>query len=397
MTIQQIAVVVVQVHPAAEAIAEHFAVGAFAALRPVAFAERLEAVLPHVPEFVAVNIALVEVGPDGGAARNRPVDPDGGHRNPGGTLVEVVADLGFVAAQKSLAGIADLDAALFPRLTDEFQHPAELGVGQPQRRVVLGAPHRENREQPPRPHALGNQHVAESLQLRNHGSRHAGHHVERQARFADQKPHRIERFGVAQRIAADIVVFALEAVQTDRNAPQSRVDQPAQAPFGQRHAVGDHPPRIAPACDFAAREFQVVAHQHLAPGKDNQHRRGVGMRRHLFVEHPQEIGHGHVFHPGVHPAVAAAMTARQIAPQRAFPKERIEPMLGDRRAVKVGKYVEGQPLAEPQPSSGHDYSACFSSCGACGAGIPVGAVTESGSVSITVPRGGRTPYITTIR
>ena len=144
VAIEHPAVVAVQVHTAAEAVAEHLAGGAFAAPRPLAVAKGFEAVLPHVPEFVAVDIALVEIGTDRRAARNGAVDADRGDGNARGALVEMVAHLGFIPAEEAFAGIADVDAPLTPGLPDKLQHRTELFVGRAQRRVVLGTAHGED-------------------------------------------------------------------------------------------------------------------------------------------------------------------------------------------------------------------------------------------------------------
>ena len=85
--------------------------------------------------------------------------------------------------------------------------------------------------------ALGNQHVAERFELRHHGARDAGHHVVGQRGFADDHAQGRQRAVVTAGIAADMVVFAFEAVETDRNAAQSGVEQASQARFGQGHAV----------------------------------------------------------------------------------------------------------------------------------------------------------------
>ena len=77
VAVQQFAVVAVEVHAAAQTVAEHLAVGACAAPRPIAVAEGFEAVLPHVPEFIPVDVALMEVGTDRRAARNGAVDTSG--------------------------------------------------------------------------------------------------------------------------------------------------------------------------------------------------------------------------------------------------------------------------------------------------------------------------------
>lgn len=130
--------VVVQVHTAAQTETPHLAIGALPFAGPFAVAELVEAILPHVPETVPVNIPLMEIGPDGGTARNRPVHPDRGSRNPGGALVEIVPHLAFVTAQKAFAGVTQVDASLLTGTLYELQHLAELCVGNRERRIVLG-------------------------------------------------------------------------------------------------------------------------------------------------------------------------------------------------------------------------------------------------------------------
>ena len=268
-------------------------------------------------------------------------------------MVEVIADFGLVVPKEAFAGIAGPDPALLAGAADKFQHFAELRVGHAQRRIVLGPAHGENRKEPPMCNALGNQHVAERFELRHHGARDAGHHVVGQRGFADDHAQGRQRAVVTAGIAADMVVFAFEAVETDRNAAQSGVEQASQARFGQGHAVGDHAPRIAAAGDFGSGTLQIVAHQHLAARKDNQHLGGIDMGRDLLVEHLQEVFERHVGHTGVHAAVAAAVTARKVAAQRTLPKERREPVLGDRRSVEIGKDIEGQPFAQARTAARH--------------------------------------------
>ena len=70
MTKQQASVAVVQVHAPAQAVAEHRAVGAVVPAGPFPLAERDEAVLPHLPEVVAVDVALIIIRTDRGAARD---------------------------------------------------------------------------------------------------------------------------------------------------------------------------------------------------------------------------------------------------------------------------------------------------------------------------------------
>ena len=202
-------------------------------------------------------------------------------------------------------------------------------------------------------HPLGNQHVAESLQLRDHRPRDAGHHIIRQRRFAHDHPHGVQRPVITAGIAPDVVVLAFEAVEAHRHRPQAGIQQPSE-PFGsQGHAIGHHAPRITAARDLGARLLQVRTHQHLTARKDDEHIGRVYVGRDLLVENFQEIGQWHVSHTGVHTAIAAAMTAREVAAQRTLPEKRIETVFTHRRSIQIGKDIEGQPFAKPQPTTGH--------------------------------------------
>lgn len=62
MTEQQIAVIVVQMHAVAFAIAEHFTVGTLPFACPFTVAVRFEFVVPDVDEFIFIDIPLMEIG-----------------------------------------------------------------------------------------------------------------------------------------------------------------------------------------------------------------------------------------------------------------------------------------------------------------------------------------------
>lgn len=105
---EQVAVVVVEVEAGAFAVAPDFAVFAFAFLGPAAVAHHMEAVLPHIPEIVLVDIALVHVAAHGGAAADGAVATDAGHVDPAAAVEEMVAHLLLVLAEETLAGVADV-------------------------------------------------------------------------------------------------------------------------------------------------------------------------------------------------------------------------------------------------------------------------------------------------
>ena len=295
----------------------------------------------------------MEIRTDRRAARDRPIDPHGGHRDPGGTLVEVVADLGLIAAQEALAGVAHVDAPLAPHAADVVEHRAELGVGECQRGIVTRPAGRKNREDPPMAHPLGDEHLAESLELRHEFPRHAGHHVARELRFAQHEPQGLQRTVVTLRMAAEPVVLAFESVEADRHRAQAGPQQRLEPCGRQGHAVGDHSPRIAAPRDLGTCPLEVLAHEHLASRDDDQHIGRIDMRGNLLVEYTQEILDRHIRHTGIDATVAAAVAAREVAPQRTLPEERIETVFAHLGGIKVGEEIEGQAFAQPDAATGH--------------------------------------------
>ena len=68
MADEEVLVVVVEVHAIALAVLPHLAVSTIALFRPCTVAELLEAVLPHIPEVVTIDVSLREVRSHRGAA-----------------------------------------------------------------------------------------------------------------------------------------------------------------------------------------------------------------------------------------------------------------------------------------------------------------------------------------
>lgn len=89
MAEQQITVFVAQVHAVTSAITEELALAAIALAHPFAVAIRSEAIGPHLPEIVAVYVALLIVGADARTCRNRAVDKHRSDRHAGTACVEM--------------------------------------------------------------------------------------------------------------------------------------------------------------------------------------------------------------------------------------------------------------------------------------------------------------------
>lgn len=105
MAAKQVAVVVVEVEAGAFAVAPDFAVFALVFLGPGSVTHDLEAVLPDVPKVILVDVALVHVATDGGAAADGAVATNRGHLDAAAAIEEMVADFLFILAEKSLARI----------------------------------------------------------------------------------------------------------------------------------------------------------------------------------------------------------------------------------------------------------------------------------------------------
>ena len=124
----QFAVVVTQVHAIAQAIAPHLAIGALVRLHPFPVAIDLELVLPHVPETVLVDIALVVVTSNAEAARDGAVGQHRGHVDACTARIVMIAHITLILAKEAIATVVGADLAFQPRLFDELHHHHKLLV-----------------------------------------------------------------------------------------------------------------------------------------------------------------------------------------------------------------------------------------------------------------------------
>ena len=143
---EQVFVIVVEVHTIALAVLPHLAVGALALLRPRAVAELLEAVLPHIPEVIPIDIALREVGAYRGAARNIAIHTDRGDANAGVALKGVGTNTHLVARNKAFARVRSLNTALFAALLDKLHKVGKLLIVELHRHILRGTTYGEDGE-----------------------------------------------------------------------------------------------------------------------------------------------------------------------------------------------------------------------------------------------------------
>ena len=115
-------------HTATQTVAEHLAVATLVAAGPLAVAEWFVALVPHLPEIVVVDVALIEIRANRGATRQRAIDTYRGGCNASRAVVERVAHLGFVTAQKAFTSVREVDSTLAAGASDKLHHLAELFV-----------------------------------------------------------------------------------------------------------------------------------------------------------------------------------------------------------------------------------------------------------------------------
>ena len=109
---EQVAVVVIEVEAGALTVTPHLAVLTLVFPSPASVTHHLEAVLPHIPEVVLVDITLVHIAAHRGAAADSAITTNRGYLNTAAAIEEMVADLLFIMTEKSLAGIADVNDCL---------------------------------------------------------------------------------------------------------------------------------------------------------------------------------------------------------------------------------------------------------------------------------------------
>ena len=355
---EEVTVAVMQVHAVTLAIAEKGTVGTHTFFHPATISEGLEAVLPHVHEVVAVDVALVVVGTDAGAGGYRAVRQNGGDTDAGVAGVEAIAHLALVATEEALATVADAQFAFAAGTTDEVHQALEVAVVQLELGIAGGAPDGEDGEQAPAANASLVERVLQLLQTGIIAAIDAGDDIPLHVPLLRQQADGVHRTGVAVGMAAQPVVVVGKTVEADGDGMESRSQKALQAFGGEVEAVRHHAPGIASAVEGEAHLLQVVAHQRFAAGDDDVHFVRVDVGRQA-VHHAQEVFGGHVGDFGRALAVAAAMLAVDVTPLRAFPEKLLQWMQGLLVLAHPAEDLQRQPLAQGKPFYGRLHGSCF--------------------------------------
>ena len=148
----------------------------------------------------------------------------------------------------------------------------------------------------------------------------AGHDVPQEVFILHQELHR--RLGPLEAVVVltNPVVLRLEAVEAYGYRVHARRKKAFEPLRREQIAIGHHAPRKLTAVEFKPHLLDIGAHQSLAACEDDESVVRIDMR-HDVVHRLEEVGSGHVGFERVLLAVAAAMTAVHIAPQRTLPKQ----------------------------------------------------------------------------
>ena len=126
----QILIIIVEMHSVTLAVLPHCAVGTLTLASPLPIAELCEAILPHIPEIVVIDIALSKVCADTCATRDISIHTNRSSRHTRITLKRSRAHRHFVASKKTLATIRSNDFTLFSAPLDKAHQLSILLIGE---------------------------------------------------------------------------------------------------------------------------------------------------------------------------------------------------------------------------------------------------------------------------
>ena len=317
---EEVAVVIVEVEAVAFAVAPLLAGGALSFAGPEAVAVGLEAVVPHLPEAVVVDVTLVEVAAYGGAAGDAAVAEDGGYLDAGTAEIVLVAHLAFVWAEVALAGVVADDAPFLAGAASEVEEPCELLARELQLGVVSGTSHREDGEEAPALAAEGDKVLLDSVKLIVVAWVDTGYDIPEEVVLFGEEADGTRGAVEGIRGLPHPVVVALEAVERDGDRMESAVEKAVETTLVEEVSVGDKPPGEAAAIELEAAGVEVGTEEGFAACEDDEDLMGVDVGGDV-VDSLEEVGSRHIGRGGANLAIAATVATVHVATERTFPKE----------------------------------------------------------------------------
>ena len=337
-------VVVVEVHTVTLAEFPHLAILAESFVCPLAVAELLKAILPHLPDVVGVDVALVEARADARTARNRAIDLDAHNAHARLAAKEVVPHLGLIPSEETLASVVTLDAPLLAGCFDELHQPTIL-LGRQLECLILGSPtYGEDCEEPPRLATVLNEELFELREVFVIVSIYTRYHIVGNAFGGGYYVKGSDGVLPTIGVATDVVVLLFEAVNRHRDGAQTRSKECAHTLLGEEHTIGDNAPGVATLVELSAHLFEVFATESLATRNYHHHLVGIDVGGNL-IHRCEEIFGGHIGGGRRGATIATAVATIQIATQGTLPKDFAQFVFLGQFALDTCKEIEGQTFA----------------------------------------------------
>ena len=232
----------------------------------------------------------------------------------------VVARHSLVASEKAFAPVIRPYPPQFFRADDKVQEIHKLPVRNLQFRVCSRSSLGKHGEQPPVLYAPVVEQVLDFWELVEIPAVHARRDIKDDVVGGCRELNCGNRAVERPRFIAKPVVRRPQAVKADGKGAQPRVQETAVPVPRQGISVGDESPGKTAFVQREAALFKVIAQQRLTARDGN----GRFMRINPFfygIDDAQKIPQRHIGKRCVAKAVAAAMEARKIAPECAFPEK----------------------------------------------------------------------------
>ena len=168
-------------------------------------------------------------------------------------------------------------------------------------------------------------HVSKLMQMGEVSLVDTGHDIPNQILCLCQEPDGSQGILETHLMASHPVVFFLESVQTDGDAPHAGLHQALQPLFCEQHAITDDSPGIFPAVKFPSDILDILTDEWFTSRNVDHQLVSIHVGADA-VDHMQEILSRHVGNNGILFAVASAMQAMEVASKRTFPKELMQGM-----------------------------------------------------------------------
>ena len=314
------------VHASTLAILPELAIGTwFQLAHPRTVAKHLEPLLPHLPEIVTIDVALMIVGTDTGTRRDGAIDEHRGHRDARIAMIEMWTHLPFVLTQEALTTIVAKQRrtpclVVGTLLGNELHQSFKLLVGDNHLGVGGGTSHRKNGEQSPVLHPFGQQHLTHLLQVGIVATSDACIDIPSQSARATEKANGSYGAVVASLASSHPVMVVAQTVQADGEAQHASRQEFAQLLLVQQPAVGHDAPRETSVTKRPTYFRQVGTNQRLASRDDHHDLMRIDVWQE-GIDRTEEIFGWHVGAQGRRLAIATTMAAMEVTSQGTLPEK----------------------------------------------------------------------------